>query len=336
MSNNCFGKYFTLTTFGESHGAMIGGVIDGCPSDVLIDLDLIAKDMARRRPGQGGFTSPRVEEDHFEIVSGIYEGKTTGAPIAFLIKNKDYKKEAYTPINHLYRPGHATFTYHKKYGHFDPHGGGRASARETAVRVAAGAIAKQVIQDVSIAAEVVEVGGEKSDFDRVLQKAQDEGDSLGAIIECRIEGLEAGIGEPVYDKLEARLAYAMMSLPATKGFEIGSGFKCAKMKGSEHNDLFDVDGEGDVHLSSNNHGGTLGGISTGEAVVFRVAFKPTSSIKKAQNTVDMSGNKAVLDYPKTARHDVCVALRAPVIVEAMAALSLCDLILINRCSKNFS
>lgn len=324
---------FSLTTFGESHGSSIGGVVDGCPAGVEIDEMLIEKDMLRRKPGAIRHATKRDEDDRVNIISGIHENKTTGAPIAFLIENKDARKSSYEPIKQYLRPGHANYTYMEKYGNYDHSGGGRASARETAVRVAAGAIAKQVIDSVSFEAEVVEVGGEKDDFERVLEEAEKEGDSLGAIIKCTIKDLPLGIGEPIYEKLEARLAYAMMSIPATKGFEIGSGFSATKMRGSKHNDLLNVDKRGDIFFESNHHGGVLGGISTGEDVVFFVAFKPTSSIKKPQQTVDTQKNVGVLTYPKNSRHDVCVALRAPPIVEAMAALTVCDLILMNRCSK---
>ena len=333
MSSNRFGDVFTITTFGESHGKMIGVVIDGCPAGVDIDEELIVGDMKRRRPGRGKGVSERKESDEVEIVSGIHENTTTGAPITLLIKNSDARKTSYEPIKNIYRPGHANYSYMQKYGLFDHRGGGRASARETAARVAAGAIAKQVIPDVKFDAKVVEVGGMKDHIDELLAKLEEEGDSAGAVIECRVSGLFAGIGDPVYDKLEARLASAMLSIPATKGFEIGSGFEGAKMRGSEHNDLYKRGVDGSLTFDSNNHGGVLGGITTGEDVIFRIAFKPTSSIKKPQESVDFENNPATLTLPKCSRHDVCVALRAPPIVEAMSAIVFCDLTLKNRCSK---
>ncbi len=333
MASNRFGNVFALTTFGESHGPLIGGVIDGCPAGIKVDEDRIRKEMEKRRPGQKDHTSKREEKDRVEIVSGLHLGITTGAPLTFLIKNEDARSESYESIQEIYRPGHANYTYLNKYGVFDHKGGGRASARETAVRVAAGAIARQVINPTQITAKVVEVGGCREGFEKILLEAEKEGDSLGAVIECVVKDLPAGIGDPVYEKLDARLASAMLSIPATKGFEIGSGFKGAAMRGSEHNDLFGLDEKGRVKIETNNHGGTLGGISTGEDVVFRVAFKPTSSIKRPQHSIDLQGNECVLTLPKCSRHDVCVALRAPPIVEAMAALTICDLVLMNRCSK---
>lgn len=332
MASNRFGCYFAVTTFGESHGPLVGGVIDGCPAGVTLDFTKIDEEMQRRRPGNGVGKSERSESDTVEIVSGVEEGVTTGAPITFLIKNCDVKLESYHGLKDIYRPGHATYTYHQKYGHFSQSGGGRASARETAVRVAAGAIAKQIIAPITTKSYVIAVGGTPPPFDERLQEAKNNGDSLGALVEGVIEGAPVGLGEPVYEKLEARLAYAMMSIPATKGFEIGEGFQAARMCGSDHNDEM-AEGEKKNVFQTNRHGGVLGGISTGEKIIFRVAFKPTSSIAKPQKSVDFHGKGQVVTLPVGSRHDVCVGLRAPPIVEAMSALTICDLLLMNRCSK---
>lgn len=363
MASNSFGQIFKITTFGESHGPAIGVVIDGCPAGLLLTVNDINEQLAFRRPGQNAFTSPRSEPDLAEILSGVFEGKTTGAPIAILIRNKDADSSQYESIKDLYRPGHANFTYLNKYGIFDYRGGGRSSARETAARVAAGAVAKKLLahSQIECVAFVSEIGGiaigdqDLSDLQKIREKTRsnplfcpdhqasqkirqrieeikEEGDSLGGILTC-VAHLPAGLGEPMYGKLEAMLAHAMLSLPATKGFEIGSGFAAARMLGSEHNDAFDLDEEGDVHTSTNSAGGTLGGISTGAPLFFRVAFKPTSSIKKAQATVNLRREKATLQLPSKSRHDPCVAIRAVPIIEAMTALVLADALLMNRCAK---
>ncbi len=360
MASNFFGEIFRITTFGESHGPAIGVVIDGCPAGLEISKEDIDKELALRRPGNNPHTSPRKEEDSIQILSGIFERKTTGAPIALLIKNQDAQPDQYETFKNLYRPGHANFTYLEKYGIFDYRGGGRSSARETAARVAAGAIAKKLLAHFGIecVAFVSEVGGIKippQDLSNIkelkqkthkspifcpdpttevlilekIEKVKLENDSLGGIITC-IAHLPVGLGDPVYNKLEALLACAMLSIPATKGFEIGSGFEAARMKGSEHNDSFDLDIDGNVHTATNHAGGTLGGISTGSPLIFNVAFKPTSSIKKPQETISLDKEKSILKLPDSARHDPCVAIRGASVVEAMAALVLADRVLANR------
>jgi len=359
MAANSFGTIFRITTFGESHGKAIGVVIDGCPAGLEISDEEINAELALRAPGKTPFTTPRKESDHGEILSGIFEGKTTGAPICILIWNRDQDSSKYSPIKDLLRPGHANYTYLQKYGIFDYRGGGRSSARETACRVAAGAIAKKILAhyNVQLAAYIKQIGTVEAHIDFAdvgalreatygdpifcpdikaseqmrenIEKVKLEGDSLGAVIEFIAVNVPVGLGDPVYEKLEANLAHAMMSLPATKGFEIGSGFAAASMKGSEHNDLFEAK-EGHVETKTNHAGGTLGGISTGMPLVARVAFKPTSSIKKPQQTVDISGEAKTFQLPEGSRHDPCVAIRAVPIVEAMAALTLVDALLMNR------
>jgi len=360
MASNFFGQIFRITTFGESHGPAIGVVIDGCPAGLPLTTEDINQQLALRRPGQNEFTSPRSESDTAEILSGIFDGQTTGAPIAILIRNKDADSSQYAEIKDLYRPGHANFTYLAKYGIFDYRGGGRSSARETAARVAAGAIAKKILahNKIDCVAYVAEIGGigiqepefktlrektysspifcpDKAAAQKMMEKIEQvkqENDSLGGILGCMAH-IPIGLGDPVYSKLEANLAAAMLSLPATKGFEIGSGFAAARMKGSEHNDAFDIDEHGRVHTATNFAGGTLGGISTGSLLNFKVAFKPTSSIKKPQKTVSLKGEKATFQLPESGRHDPCVAIRAVPIIEAMTALVLVDALLVNRCVK---
>ena len=363
MASNFFGEIFRITTFGEYHGPVIGVVIDGCPAGLNISKEEIDQELILRRPGNNAHTSPRKEEDFVEIISGIFEGKTTGAPIALLIKNQDAKSDQYESVKNVYRPGHANFTYLEKYGIFDHRGGGRASGRETAARVAAGAVAKKLLfhHKIECLAFVSAIGGIKIPPQDLLnlkelrqkthkspifcpdpktealilekiQKIKEEKDSLGGIITC-IAHLPVGLGDPVYNKLEALLAYAMLSIPATKGFEIGSGFASARMKGSEHNDSFDVDSEANVYTATNHAGGTLGGISTGSPLIFNVAFKPTSSIKKPQETVTLDKEKSTFQLPDSARHDPCVAIRGTPVVEAMAALVLADRLLVNRLSR---
>lgn len=363
MASNYFGQIFRITTFGESHGPAIGVVIDGCPAGILLAKGDIDTELSLREPGRSLYTSPRKEKDEAEILSGIFEGKTTGAPIALLIRNQDADSSKYEPIKELLRPGHANFTYLEKYGIFDYRGGGRSSARETAARVAAGAVAKKLLAhyQIKVCAFVAAIGGIEiaepnlSEIDAIrkktlanpifcpdekaakrimdaIEKAKEEGDSLGGILQG-IAHLPSGLGDPVYGKLEALLAYAMLTLPATKGFEIGSGFAAASMKGSEHNDAFDIDEEGRVTTVTNFAGGTLGGISTGLPLTFRVAFKPTSSIKKPQKTVSIKKEKKEFLLPEGSRHDPCVAIRAVPIIEAMTALVLADALLINRSAK---
>lgn len=363
MASNHFGQIFRITTFGESHGPTIGVVIDGCPAGIPLEKGDIDTELRLRQPGGSPFTSPRAEKDEAEILSGVFEHKTTGAPIALLIRNRDVDSSKYEPLQTLYRPGHANFTYLEKYGIFDWRGGGRSSARETAARVAAGAVAKKLLAHykIQVCAFVAAIGGIEiaepnlSHLDAIrkktlgnpifcpdekasqammaaIEKAKEEGDSLGGVLQG-IAHLPAGLGDPVYYKLEALLAYAMLTLPATKGFEIGSGFAAARMRGSEHNDAFDIDEMGKVTTVTNFAGGTLGGISTGLPLTFRVAFKPTSSIKKAQKTVSFEREKKEFLLPEGSRHDPCVAIRAVPIIEAMTALVLADALLMNRSAK---
>lgn len=360
MASNHFGIVFRITTWGESHGKAIGVVIDGCPAGLEITEDDINVELDKRAPGKTPYTTPRQEADRGEILSGVFEGKTTGAPICIIIYNKDQDSTKYTPIKDLMRPGHANFTYLEKYGIFDYRGGGRSSARETAARVAAGAIAKKLLAHykISVSAYMKQIGTIETNMDpasiqakdiyanpvfcpdpeasnqmiNAIEEAKAAGDSLGGIIEFVAWGLPVGLGDPVYSKLEANLANAMMSLPATKGFEMGSGFKAAGMKGSEHNDAF-VNVDGKIETQTNFAGGTLGGISTGMPLIGRVAFKPTSSIKKSQETVDLEGEKREFKLPEGSRHDPCVAIRAVPIVEAMAAIVLADALLLNRCAR---
>lgn len=363
MASNSFGALFRFTTFGESHGAAIGVVIDGCMAGLSLNAEEINQELFRRRPGQNGYTSPRTELDKAEILSGIFEGQTTGAPICILIRNEGSDSSAYEDVKELYRPGHANFTYLEKYGIFDYRGGGRASARETACRVAAGAVAKKILSHFNIecAAFISEIGGiEAQEMDlsnlsllrertyanpvfcpdeaaslQIMQKLQaikEEGDSLGGIVRG-IAHLPVGLGEPVYCKLEVLLAGAMLSIPASKGFEIGKGFAAARMKGSEHNDSFSLNEKGKAIPSTHLSGGTLGGISNGSPLIFRVAFKPASSIKKPQPTVNFKGEQVVFQIPESGKHDPCVAIRAVPVVEAMTACVLVDLLLMHRSSK---
>ena len=353
---NTFGHLFRITTWGESHGGAVGVVVDGCPPRLALDAAAIQFELNRRRPGQSHLTTPRQEGDIVEILSGVFEGKTIGTPISMLVWNKDARPAAYTHLKDLYRPSHADFTYQQKYGIRNWQGGGRASARETIGRVAAGAIAKQVLHEIAgtetlayvkqihtISAEVdtdtvtlsqIEASPVRCPDPIVspkmaerIDEARRDRDSLGGIIESVARNVPAGLGEPVFDKLKADLAKAMMSLPATMGFQIGSGFNGITMTGSEHNDAFYNDA-GQIRTRTNNSGGTQGGISNGENIVFQVAFKPTATIGKPQQTVDMAGNEVTLEA--SGRHDPCVLVRAPAIVEAMAALVLTDHLLRHR------
>jgi chorismate synthase len=331
MGSNSFGQIFRITTWGESHGKAIGVVIDGCPARIPLSEEELNQELDKRAPGKSTLTSPRKESDKAEIYSGVFEGKTTGTPISILIPNRDADSSKYEPIKNLLRPGHANYTYLKKYGIFDYRGGGRASARETACRVAAGAVAKKFLSAYGIfpQARLIEVGG-VADYLEILGQAKEDGDSLGGIIEVAVEKLPAGLGEPIYHKMEALLAQAMLSLPASKGFEMGAGFAAARMRGSEHNDRFFPGGK----TETNHAGGTLAGITNGMPLVFRVAFKPSSSIKKAQTTATLEGEMATLELPEGSRHDPCVALRAVPVVEAMTSLVLADMLLLNRCCTN--
>lgn len=358
MAGNTFGSLFRLTTFGESHGVAIGGVLDGCPAGLSISEGRIQEELDRRKPGQSHLTTQRKEEDKIEILSGIFEGKTTGTPIGFIIRNADSRSKDYDHLKDNYRPSHADFTYDAKYGFRDYRGGGRSSARETAVRVAAGAIAKALLEQVGVKITAyVSAVGELSvsktygqlDFSEIeknlvrcpdkevaaamqklIETTKKQGDSLGGIITCVAEQVPAGWGEPVFDRLHADLGKAMLSINAVKGFEIGSGFSGTTMKGSEHNDIF-VKQADKIRTETNYSGGVQGGISNGEDVVFRVAFKPVATIMQKQPSVNAAGEEVMLEA--RGRHDPCVLPRAVPIVEAMAALTLADHFLRNKVSK---
>lgn len=351
MSGNSIGKLFTLTSFGESHGSAIGGVIDGCPSGIIVDIEFIQKELDRRRPGQSPFTTARKESDQIEILSGIFEGKTTGTSIGFIIRNKDQRSKDYSNISNKYRPSHADYTYQQKYGNRDYRGGGRSSAREHIARVVAGAFAKLVLQkyNITITAYTSQIGDieiNTCDFSQIeknplrcpdtealpamtslISQMQEEGDSIGGIVSCTISNVPIGLGEPVFDKLSARLAHAMMGINAAKGFEIGSGFKSAAMRGSEHNDVF-YKKEGKIRTKTNNSGGIQGGISNGEEINFRLSFKPVATISSKQETVDKEGKETTISVQ--GRHDPCVVPRAIPVVEAMAAIVILDSILENN------
>jgi len=363
MASNWFGNLFRITTWGESHGPAIGVVIDGCPAGLELCEKDVHQELLKRSPGFRAFTSERRERDQPQILSGVFEGKTTGTPISILIANEDANSTPYEKIKQLYRPGHAQFTYLQKYGIYDHRGGGRASARETACRVAAGAVAKKLLSHFGIEVlaylkKVSEWEASVKTGDRALLKSKieespifcpdeaiqvsilslleeikQEGDSIGAVVEFLAFDVPVGFGDPVYEKLEANLAKAMLSLPASKGFEIGEGFHVAELRGSNHNDLFKREKEERVTFDSNHAGGILGGISTGMPIVGRVAFKPTSSIKKVQSTVGLDGESALFQLPEGSRHDPCVGIRAVPIVEAMVALVLADFLLLNRSAR---
>ena len=354
MSSNSFGKIFTLTTFGESHGLAIGGIIDGCPSGVTLDFEAIQQEMDRRKPGQSKIVTQRKEPDAVQFLSGIFEGKTTGASIGFIINNVHQRSNDYSHIKDSYRPSHADYTYDKKYGVRDYRGGGRTSARETANWVVGGAVAKQVIPSVKINAytsSVADLFLEKPyqylDFSKTeenivrcpdaeiaelmidkIDAIRKQGDTIGGTVTCVIQNVPVGLGEPIFDKLHAQLGKAMLSINAVKGFEYGSGFCGAKMKGSEHNDLFNADGTTKTNLS----GGIQGGISNGMDIYFRVAFKPVATIMQGQQTIDKNGN--IVEMHGKGRHDPCVVPRAVPIVEALAAMVLADFMLLNNCSSN--
>lgn len=344
MAGNSFGNLFRITTFGESHGEALGGIIDGCPPGIALDFEAIQFEMSRRKPGQSAIVTQRKEEDEVQFLSGIFEGKTTGTPIGFTIPNTNQKSEDYSHIKDNYRPSHADYVYEKKYGIRDYRGGGRSSARETASRVVAGAIAKQVIPDIKINAFVSSVGEifidkpyQALDFSKTennpvrcpdeatakkmedyIREIRKQGDTVGGTITCVVQNVPIGLGEPVFDKLHAELGKAMLSINAVKGFEYGSGFCGAKMKGSEHNDLYNPDGT----TKSNLSGGIQGGISNGMDIYFRVAFKPVATIMQKQEVLDAQGN--IIEMQGKGRHDPCVVPRAVPIVEAMAALVLAD------------
>jgi len=359
MSANTFGKIFRLTTFGESHGTALGGIIDGCPSGLIIDLEFIQGELNRRRPGQSEMTTPRNESDSIEILSGVFEGKSTGSPIAFEIRNKDHHSFDYDHLKNAYRPSHADYTYDSKYGFRDYRGGGRSSARETLSRVAGGAIAKLLASQfgVTIKAYVSSIGEVKTEnyftvdqLDKIenslvrcpdevasdkmielINQLKTEGDTTGGVITCIIHGVPAGIGEPVFDKLQADLAKAAMSINTAKGFEYGEGFNAPAMRGSEHNDVFIAGEKGEITTKTNHSGGIQGGISNGSDIIFKVAFKPIATILQAQPSVNNKGENIILEAK--GRHDVCVVPRAVPIVEAMAALVIADHILRNRSAR---
>ena len=348
--SNSFGKIFTITTFGESHGEAIGGVIDGCPAGVELNFEAIQKDMDRRKPGQSKIVTQRKEPDEVQFLSGIFEGKTTGASIGFIIKNVHQRSNDYSHIKDSYRPSHADYTYDKKYGNRDYRGGGRTSARETANWVVGGAVAKQVIPEIKINAFTSSVGDifmekpyQDVDFDKIesnivrcpdeesakkmiqrISEIKKQGDTIGGTVTCVIQNVPIGLGEPIFDKLHAQLGKAMLSINAVKGFEYGSGFCGAKMKGSEHNDIFNADGTTKTNLS----GGIQGGISNGMDIYFRVAFKPVATIMQGQQTIDKAGN--IVEMHGKGRHDPCVVPRAVPIVEALAAMVLTDFMLLNK------
>ncbi|PTX61641.1 chorismate synthase [Kordia periserrulae] len=353
MAGNTFGSLFKLTTFGESHGAAIGGIIDGCPAGLELDMDMIQHEMDRRKPGQSAIVTQRKEPDTVEFYSGIFEGKTTGVPIGFAIHNTNQKSHDYSHIKETYRPSHADYVYDQKYGHRDYRGGGRSSARETASRVVAGAIAKQLLSDIKINAFVASVGDisidkpyheldfsltesnpvrcpdveKAAEMEEKIRQIRKEGDTIGGTVMCVLQNVPVGLGEPVFDKLHAELGKAMLSINAVKGFEYGSGFAGSKMKGSEHNDIFNADGTTKTNLS----GGIQGGISNGMDIYFTVAFKPVATIMQSQDTINKDGD--IVEMQGKGRHDPCVVPRAVPIVEAMAALVLADYYLINRTIK---
>lgn len=353
MAGNSFGNVFKLTTFGESHGVAIGGVIDGCPAGLELDFDAIQNELNRRKPGQSSIVTQRKEPDTVKFLSGIFEGKTTGTSIGFMIENANQKSKDYSHIKDVYRPSHADYTYDQKYGHRDYRGGGRSSARETACRVVAGAIAKQLLQNIKINAFTSSVGDifidkpyQVLDFSKTesnmvrcpdeasaekmiarIKAIRKEGDTIGGTVTCVLQNVPVGLGEPVFDRLHAELGKAMLSINAVKGFEYGSGFCGAKMKGSEHNDIFNEDGSTKTNLS----GGIQGGISNGMDIYFRVAFKPVATIMQTQTTIDKDGN--LVEMQGKGRHDPCVVPRAIPIVEAMAALVLADYYLLNKLTK---
>lgn len=353
MSGNSFGTLYKLTSFGESHGAALGGIIEGCPAGIQLNLEAIQAELVRRKPGQSAIVTQRKEDDEIQFLSGIFEGKTTGMPIGFTILNTNEKSNDYAHIKDVFRPSHADYVYQQKYGIRDYRGGGRSSARETVSRVVAGAIAKQILPSIKINAFVSSVGEifidkpyQDLDFSKIesnpvrcpdedtaqkmeqyIKQIRKEGDSVGGTITCVLQNVPVGLGEPVFDKLHATLGQAMLSINAVKGFEYGSGFCGAKMKGSEHNDLYNPDGTTKTNLS----GGIQGGISNGMDIYFRVAFKPVATIMQSQQTIDKDGNS--VEMQGKGRHDPCVVPRAVPIVEAMAAMVLADYYLLNKTQK---
>ncbi len=321
---NTIGKILTLTTFGESHGPAMGGVLDGMPAGVSIDLDELQRFVDRRRTGQTAGSSSRDEQDRVEVLSGIWQGKTLGTPIGFIVRNTDARSKDYEEIARCYRPNHADYTWEAKYGLRDPRGGGRASARETVARVVAGGIAMQALESLGIAVEASFMPVDRVEIERVVA----EGDTLGGIIECTINGVPAGLGEPVFGKLHAQLAAAMMSIPSVHGFEYGDGFEMARKRGSEVMDAFVKREDGSIGTATNHSGGIQGGISNGEVIVMRIAFKPVPTLMREVPTLDREGNAVTLQ-PR-GRHDACVLPRAVPIVEAMAAIVILDNFLIKK------
>ena len=352
MSLNSFGRIFRFSTWGESHGPAIGAVVDGCPPGLALSEDDIQPWLDRRRPGQSRFTTQRREPDRVRILSGTFEGRTTGTPISLMIDNVDQRPKDYDEIAGAWRPGHADWTYQAKYGHRDWRGSGRASARETASRVAAGAVARLVVPEVTLRAYLVELGGDAIDYaasddaeidnnpffcpdaaaaarwEGLVDEARKAGSSLGAVVECVATGVPPGWGAPLYAKLDAELAAACMSVNAVKGVEIGDGFAAARLRGEENADAMRAGPDGAPHFLSNHAGGVLGGISTGQPLVVRAAFKPTSSILTPQQTVDQTGQET--EIATKGRHDPCVAIRGAPVIEAMVALVLADQKLLHR------
>lgn len=328
---NTFGTRFRLTTFGESHGAAIGGVVDGMPAGIAIDTELVRHEMERRRPGSQRLVSARKESDEVEFLSGIYEGVSTGAPIAFLIRNDDCRPQDYDELRDLFRPGHADYTYEQKYGIRDHRGGGRSSARETACRCVGGALAKMLLKGhgIDVQARLLQVGTETEPdaMQALIEKVRAEGDSIGGIVGCTINGCPAGLGEPVYGKLHAALGAAMLSINACHGFDYGDGFQGIALRGSEYNDAFTFR-DGIVCTVTNHSGGIQGGISNGAPITMRAMFRPTPSIGKEQQTVTRDGREVTLTIK--GRHDPCVAVRAVPVVEAMAAMTIADFLLLQK------
>ena len=332
MGANTFGNKFCLTTFGESHGEAIGGVIDGCPAGLQIDFNMIEEELRRRKTASTSTSSQRKESDKVTFLSGVFEGKTLGTPIAFMVRNEDAKSSDYYNIKNVYRPSHADFTYQQKYGIRDYRGGGRSSARTMLPCVVAGCLAKQILssQNIEIRSYVTQIGDAKKDtfsyeeIQSILQKVKEERDSVGAAVRVEIDNVPAGVGDPYFRKLQAVLAQAMFSINAVKGFEYGEGFNAASMRGSECNDSF-VNDNGKIRTKTNHSGGIQGGISNGEKIYFNVAFKPIPTIMQPQQTVYIDGSEIV--YEIEGRHDVCVVPRVLPIVEAMTAMAIVDLLL---------
>ena len=359
MAGNSFGNIFKISTFGESHGNALGVVIDGMLPNILFDFNLVQSDLNKRKPGQSKITTERKEDESFEVLSGIFEGKTTGAPLTLIVKNKNQNPADYDHLKNVFRPSHADYTYEQKYGIRDYRGGGRQSARETVSRVLAGSVAKMVLNNIGISIHAfvsqihtikLEKAIENIDFSEIennivrcpdaetaknmialIEQVKSEGDSVGGIITCVCKGVPVGLGEPVFNKLHAELAKAILSINACKGFEIGSGFDCVTMKGSENNDVFEINNEQQIATHTNHSGGIQGGISNGMDIVFKAAFKPVSTIKQNQNTLNTSFEK--IEFKAEGRHDPCVVPRAVPIVEAMTANVLLDYYLLNKVYK---